>query len=115
MSWRISLAASPQLASSAGFPRIPASFDARSSATQHISFEDTYCCGLPRASQIPWSGCFQTAAAQRAWLSTIGHRRRGSRWLRTVCSRIESSTDPKTSFCRWSKAPLPIRTGLAPA
>ena len=32
--------------------------------------------------------------------------------LRRVCSRIESSTEPKTSFCRWSKAPLPIRTGL---
>ena len=40
---------------------------------------------------------------------------RGSRWLRRVCSRIESSTAPNTSFWRWSKAPLPMRTGRAPA
>ena len=45
----------------------------------------------------------------------VGQSRRGSRSLRRVCSRIESSAAPKTSFCRWSKAPLPTRTGLAPA
>ena len=53
--------------------------------------------------------------AHSAWDCTIGHSRRGSRWLRRVCSRIESSTAPKTSFWRWSKAPLPTRTGTAPA
>ena len=47
--------------------------------------------------------------------ATIGHSRRGSRWLRRVCSRIESSAAPKTSFWRWSNAPLPTRTGRAPA
>ena len=52
----------------------------------------------------PWS---RTRPGPR----TIGHSRRGSRWLRRVCSRIESSTAPKTSFWRWSNAPLPIRTG----
>jgi hypothetical protein len=46
---------------------------------------------------------------------TIGHNRRGRRSLWRVWRRIESSTAPKTSFWRWSKAPLPIRTGLAPA
>src|SRR5213078_3306302 len=46
---------------------------------------------------------------------TIGQRRLGSRWLLRVRRRIESSTAPKTSFWRWSNAPLPTRTGRAPA
>src|SRR5204863_1978122 len=46
---------------------------------------------------------------------TIGQRRLGSRWLLRVWRRIESSTAPKTSFWRWSNAPLPTRTGRAPA
>jgi predicted amidohydrolase YtcJ len=61
------------------------------------------------------SGSRQTSVAQFACASTIGHRRRGSRWLRRVCRRIESSAAPKTSFWRWSKAPLPTLTGCAPA
>ena len=28
----------------------------RSAATQHITFDATKCCGLPRISQMPWSG-----------------------------------------------------------
>ena len=64
---------------------------------------------------MPWSGSFQTFSAHAACAWTIGHRRRGSRSLWRVWSRIESSTAPYTSFCRWSNAPLPIRTGLAPA
>jgi hypothetical protein len=46
---------------------------------------------------------------------TMGHSRRGSRSLRRVWSNMESSTAPNTSFWRWSNAPLPIRTGRAPA
>ena len=34
-------------------PPIAASLAARSMATQHISLDETYCCGFPRASQIP--------------------------------------------------------------
>ena len=64
---------------------------------------------------MPWSGSRQTLVAHSACACTIGHRRRGSRWLRRVCSRIESSAAPYTSFWRWSKAPLPTRTGMAPA
>ena len=30
-----------------------------------MSFEDTYCLGSPRASQMPWSGLSQTSSAQR--------------------------------------------------
>ena len=61
---------------------------------------------------MPWSGFCHTLVAPSACDSTIGHSRRGNRWLCRVCSRIESSTAPKTSFCFWSNAPLPIRTGL---
>ena len=56
-----------------------------------------------------------TAAAHVACAWMTGHSRRGSRWLRFVCSRIESNAAPNTSFWRWSNAPLPIRTGRAPA
>ena len=63
---------------------------------------------------MPWSGSRQTCVAHSACDWTIGQSRRGSRSLRRVWSRIESSTAPKTSFWRWSKAPLPIRTGRAP-
>ena len=64
---------------------------------------------------MPWSGWRHTSVAHLAWASTIGHSRLGRRWLRRACSRIESSAAPKTSFCLWSKAPLPSRTGWAPA
>ena len=64
---------------------------------------------------MPWSGSCQTPVAHSACDWTSGHRRLGRRWLRRVCSRIESSAAPKTSFWRWSKAPFPIRTGRAPA
>ncbi len=40
------------------------------------------------------------AMAHSAWAWTSGQSRRGRRWLRRVCSRIESSAAPKTSFCR---------------
>jgi hypothetical protein len=64
---------------------------------------------------MPWSGWRHTAAAHVAWATTIGHSALGSRALRRVWSRIESSTAPNTSFWCWSNAPLPIRTGRAPA
>jgi hypothetical protein len=47
---------------------------------------------------MPWSGSAQTFVAQAAWACTIGHSRRGSRWLRRECNRIESRTAPNTSF-----------------
>ena len=56
---------------------------------------------------MPWSGSRQTLVAHSACASTIGHSLRGSRWLRCVWRWIESRTAPKTSFWRWSKAPLP--------
>ena len=37
---------------------------------------------------MPWSGSRHTAVAHSACDWTIGHSRRGSRWLRRVCSRI---------------------------
>ncbi len=64
--------------------------------------------------RCPGRACARPCVAHSACACTIGHSRRGSRWLRRVCSRIESSAAPKTSFWRWSKAPLPIRTGLRP-
>ena len=48
-------------------------------------------------------------------LETIGHSRLGRRSERRVWRSIESRTAPKTSFWRWSNAPFPTRTGLAPA
>jgi len=48
-------------------------------------------------------------------LPTYFQSRLGRRPLFRVWSRIESRTAPKTSFWRWSKAPLPILTGRAPA
>ena len=56
---------------------------------------------------MPWSGCCQTFCAQSACCSTIGQRRRGRRSLRRVCSRIESSTAPNTSFWRWFERAVP--------
>ena len=50
----------------------------------------------------PATGRSATAAAAAAGCAACG-------------SRIESRTAPKTSFWRWSNAPLPIRTGRAPA
>ncbi len=35
----------------------------RSAATQHITFDATKCCGLPRISQMPWSGSWLIAIA----------------------------------------------------
>ena len=94
MSARISSATARQRCCFSPSPRMSASFAARSIATQHISFEDTYCRGAPRASQMPWSGSRQTRIAHSAWASTIGHSRRESRWLRSVCWRMQSSTAP---------------------
>ena len=65
--------------------------------------------GPPRS---PGPGCARRRSRTRPGPATIGHSRRGRRSLRRVCSRIESSTAPNTSFWRWSNAPLPIRTGL---
>jgi hypothetical protein len=46
-------------------------------------------------------GLFQAFVAASAWAWTIGHSRRGRRWLCMVCFMIESSTAPYTSFWRW--------------
>ena len=60
-------------------------------ATQHINFDETYCWGSPRASQMPWSGRRQTSVAHLAWDSTIGHSRPGRRWLRRVWRKPSSA------------------------
>ena len=40
-------------------PNCSALFTARSNATHAMTFECVKCCGGPRTSQMPWSGCCQ--------------------------------------------------------
>ena len=44
---------------------------------------------------MPWSGFGQTRVAHSAWACTIGHSRRGRRWLRCECSsdRVEHGAE----------------------
>ena len=60
---------------------------------------------------MPWSGSRYTAMAHAAWACTIGPQPPGEALAAAGWSRMESSTAPYTSFCRWSKAPCRCGTG----
>ena len=51
----------------------------RSTATQHITFDATKCCGSPRISQMPWSG---SGRVSMAWSTSAGDAR-PRRWRRS--------------------------------
>jgi hypothetical protein len=78
---------------------VAASLIARSSATQHITFEYRKCRGSPRTSQMPWSGSRQRCAAASA--SAIRNARVSSSiapmFPASRCAAASSS--PYTSIC----------------
>src|SRR6266511_999678 len=84
---------------------------ARSSATQHMSFEYRISRAPPRTSQIPWSVSRHLAAAASA--TCTRNREVGSSsspsWSDNRWAAWSSS--PYTSSWRWFHAPLPTRTG----
>ena len=49
--------------------------------------------------------------ATRRWATTFG----GAAGCAGCAAGSSRAAAPKTSFCRWSNAPFPIRTGRAPA
>ena len=97
-------------------PRSAARSAPREAATQHMTLDAVKCLGSPRTSQIPWSGSCQCSRAASTKVASPSHTgvtiMPAPVWNWTSrASRII----PQTSCCCWFQAPLPTRTGRAPA
>jgi hypothetical protein len=69
------------------FGPLPRGYDAEVLPVVEFGSTPSTSRGLPRASQIPWSGSRQTRSAHLACVWMIPHSRRGSRWrsVRGTC------------------------------
>ncbi len=96
-------------------PNCSATLSARSTVTQHMTFEYTWCLGAWRASQMPWSGSCQRLATASTMLDMTCCSKSDRCPRRSATDSMSIATGPNTSSWTWFEAALLMRTGRAPA